>query len=68
MKQAIPPHSPCWQPLYVLTVAFDDSVWDVAAGIEKSRLQGHAGWVSCLALSSDNKTLFSGSHDQNSIM
>ncbi len=35
-------------------------MWDLEAGVEKSRLVGHRIGVSSLALSSDNKTLFSG--------
>ncbi len=47
------------------TASYADSVWDLEAGIEKSRLRGHTGGVLCLALSSDNKTLISGSLDQS---
>ncbi len=39
------------------------SVWDIEAGAEERRLRGHDKRVSSLALTSDNKTLFSGSDD-----
>ncbi len=39
-------------------------IWDVATGKERFVLKGHTGPISCLTLSSDGKTLFTGSHDK----
>jgi hypothetical protein len=38
-------------------------LWDVAAGKETRRLNGHRGWVQVLAFSADGRRLFSGGRD-----
>ncbi len=38
-------------------------LWDVATGILRHTLQGHADWVTSVAFSPDGQTLASGSLD-----
>ncbi len=39
------------------------SVWDMATGKERSKLEGHTREVSSVAISPDGKTIVSGSYD-----
>ena len=41
-----------------------DRVWDAETGKEKAKLEGHSGPVSSVAISSDGKTIVSGSWDK----
>jgi WD40 repeat protein len=43
----------------------DDSVrlWEVSTGIERHKFTGHAGWITCLDIAPDGRTLVSGGID-----
>ena len=38
-------------------------IWDLESGACRSTLQGHTNWVYSVAISTDGKTVVSGSHD-----
>ena len=40
------------------------SVWDIASGNEKNKLEGHSGCVYSVAISPDGYTIVSGSADK----
>ena len=40
------------------------SVWDMVSGQEKSKLEGHFGYVNSVAISPDGTTIVSGSNDE----
>ena len=40
------------------------SVWDMASGKEKNKLEGHSGYVWSVAISPDGQTIVSGSYDK----
>ncbi len=39
-------------------------VWDIASSTQTHKLEGHTDWVKSVAISSDNKTIVSGSDDK----
>ena len=39
-------------------------VWDALTGQQKSMVEGHTGYVTSVAISSDGKTIVSGSNDK----
>ncbi len=39
-------------------------IWDVETGKEKAKLEGHTNWVQSVAISTDGKTIVSGSVDK----
>ena len=56
---------PSFKQRWFSCVLRDNTVrtWDVETGKVLYVLEGHTGWVTCLALSSNGMRLFSGSHD-----
>ena len=39
-------------------------IWDVETGKETAKLMGHSDYVGSIAISSDDKTVVSGSYDK----